>query len=286
MLASRTAARGAPLAALLLLAAAAQAQEAARDTPEDRWVVSVIAYAWAPSVDGHASVGGQKADVDMPFSDMLEDLTLGAMGAVSARRGRFGFYVNPFFARTRSDESSGDFETRVRSDSSMVGVGGLYRLLDWEAEPAAAGPRGGQLEALAGARVTYMRTEINGRHGLPKLDDSHTWVDPIVGLGGRLDATNVVPRPLATVITPVSVDHTKFLGETVGEIAIEKAGILKKGVPAIIAHQQDSVRDVIEACAARVGAGRVAVPHVDDVQHRGGHHLGGRRDVARRRAAA
>ena len=70
----------------------------------------------------------------------------------------------------------------------MVGAGGLYRLFDWEAEPEAAGPRGGQVEALAGVRVTELRTEINGRHGLPKFDDDKTWVDPIVGLQGRAGA--------------------------------------------------------------------------------------------------
>ena len=91
----------------LVLAGPTTAQEAAKATPEDRWVVSVTAYAWAPSVEGHTRVGGQKADVDMPFADMLEDLTFGAMGMVAARRGRFGFYVNPFFARTRSDEGGG-----------------------------------------------------------------------------------------------------------------------------------------------------------------------------------
>ena len=48
-----------------------------------------------------------------------------------------------------------------------------------------------------------------------------------VGLGGRLDATNVIERPLATVITPVSFDHAEHLGDTVGKIAAEKAGILK-----------------------------------------------------------
>ncbi len=84
-----------------------------------------------------------------------------------------------------------------------------------------------------------------------------------VGLGGRLDATNVIDRPLISVITPISVDHTKFLGETVEEIAIEKAGILKKGVPAIFAQQQDSVRDVLEACAGRVRAGPLHISMQD-----------------------
>jgi hypothetical protein len=178
------------LGAAAMLAGAAAAQVAAKVTPEDRWVVSVTAYGWAPSVEGHTRVGGQKADVDMPFSDLLKDFAFGAMGMVAARRGRFGFYLNPFFARTISDEGGGGIEARIESDSSMVGLGGLYRLLDWQAEPDSSGPRGAQLEALAGVRVTYMRTEINFRHGLPKLDDDKTWADPIVGLGGRLQLTD------------------------------------------------------------------------------------------------
>ena len=58
-----------------------------------------------------------------------------------------------------------------------------------------------------------------------------------VGMGGRLDATNVIDRPLATVITPVSFDHAEHLGDTLSKIATEKAGILKRGVPAIVASQ-------------------------------------------------
>ena len=174
----------------VLLAGTAFAQEAAKATPEDRWVVSVTAYAWALSADGHTKVAGQKADVDLPFSDLLEDLTFAGMGTVAARRGRLGFYVSPFFGRTRSDEGSGQLEARVRSDTTMLGLGGSYRLLDWEAQPEAAGPRGAQLEALAGIRLTDLRTEINGRHGLPKLDEDKTWVDPLVGLAGRMEITD------------------------------------------------------------------------------------------------
>ena len=60
-----------------------------------------------------------------------------------------------------------------------------------------------------------------------------------VGLGGRLDATNVIERPLASVVTPVSMDHVEFLGDTLEKIAAEKAGIFKRGVPAVIAPQAD-----------------------------------------------
>lgn len=75
-----------------------------------------------------------------------------------------------------------------------------------------------------------------------------------VGLGGRLDATNVVERPAASAITPVSLDHMQYLGDTLRDIAGEKAGILKLGVPAAIAPQPPEAMEAIEARAASVGA--------------------------------
>lgn len=75
-----------------------------------------------------------------------------------------------------------------------------------------------------------------------------------VGLGGRLDATNVVAKPALSVITPVALDHSDKLGNTLAEIASEKAGILKPGVPAVISQQEDEALEVIVAQAARVGA--------------------------------
>jgi dihydrofolate synthase/folylpolyglutamate synthase len=75
-----------------------------------------------------------------------------------------------------------------------------------------------------------------------------------VGLGGRLDATNVIDKPLASVITRISIDHTDFLGDTLEKIATEKAGILKRGVPAIIAAQPRDALAVIERQAARLNA--------------------------------
>src|SRR5436305_10128004 len=74
------------------------------------------------------------------------------------------------------------------------------------------------------------------------------------GLGGRLDATNVLPRPAATAITPISLDHQAFLGDTIAAIAGEKAGILKPGVAAVIGPQPDDAEAVIEARAAAIGA--------------------------------
>lgn len=75
-----------------------------------------------------------------------------------------------------------------------------------------------------------------------------------VGLGGRLDATNVIPDPALTVITPISMDHAEKLGPTLGKIAFEKAGILKRGVPGIISQQSDEVLTVLESRARVLGA--------------------------------
>ena len=73
-----------------------------------------------------------------------------------------------------------------------------------------------------------------------------------VGLGGRLDATNVVEHPLATIITRIAIDHTDFLGPTLDKIATEKAGILKRGTPAIVAAQARDALAAIERQAAKL----------------------------------
>lgn len=73
-----------------------------------------------------------------------------------------------------------------------------------------------------------------------------------VGLGGRLDATNVIDEPLVSVITPVSIDHEAFLGSSLTGIAREKAGILKQSRPGVLAPQEDSVRAAIEEIADRL----------------------------------
>jgi len=74
-----------------------------------------------------------------------------------------------------------------------------------------------------------------------------------VGLGGILDATNVV-TPKVSVIAPVDIDHREFLGDTLTAIAGEKAGIIKPGAPAVSARQQEEAEAVIETAAAKAGA--------------------------------
>lgn len=74
------------------------------------------------------------------------------------------------------------------------------------------------------------------------------------GLGGRLDATNVVPKPAVTAITPISLDHQSFLGDTIGAIAFEKAGIIKRGVACVLAAQDPDAAAVIRSRTAALDA--------------------------------
>ena len=75
-----------------------------------------------------------------------------------------------------------------------------------------------------------------------------------VGLGGRLDATNVIEKPAACVLTPIGIDHTDFLGNTLLQIAAEKAGILKRRVPVISSEQSPEATAVIEQAARKLHA--------------------------------
>ncbi len=107
--------------------------------------------------------------------------------------------------------------------------------------------------ANAGAPITFF--EITTAAGLLAMAETPAdWVLLEVGLGGRLDATNVIATPRLTAITPVSLDHQQYLGETLPEIAGEKAGILKAGVPCIVGLQDDMGLAAIEARAEALGA--------------------------------
>jgi len=102
-------------------------------------------------------------------------------------------------------------------------------------------------------RITYF--EITTAIALKSFAESPADVVLLeVGLGGRLDATNVIDEPLSTVITPVSMDHQQFLGDTLSEVAFEKAGIAKRGVPMIMAEQKEAAGIVLKAHGRKVGA--------------------------------
>ena len=104
-----------------------------------------------------------------------------------------------------------------------------------------------------GAPITFF--EITTAAAFLAFAESRAdWVLLETGLGGRLDATNVVPAPRLSLISPVSMDHESYLGDTLARIAGEKAGILRSGTPAVIAPQAPDALAVIEARAAAIDA--------------------------------
>ena len=167
---------------LMACAGAVRAQEAATELPpEDPWTFVVAPYLWAISLDGDAKLGGLEADVDVPFSDTVKDLSIGAMLLVEARRGRFGIGVNGVFARVSPEDDVGPFELDVTSDLAQLGIGPYWRALEWQYGEGASGrPLRLVLEPTVGVRLNHLRLELDLSGGR-QVDDSETWVDPIVG---------------------------------------------------------------------------------------------------------
>ncbi|GLP85077.1 bifunctional folylpolyglutamate synthase/dihydrofolate synthase [Tritonibacter mobilis] len=110
--------------------------------------------------------------------------------------------------------------------------------------------------ANGGESITYFEiTTVAGLLAFSRTSADYTLLE--VGLGGRLDATNVI-TPEVSVITPISIDHEQFLGNTLAKIAGEKAGIIKRGVPVVVGPQPDEAMEVIEDTAMRLGAPVIA----------------------------
>ena len=141
-------------------------------------------------------------------------------------------YTSPHLAR---------FHERIRLSGELISEPALTALLDECV--AANGPD----------EITFFEiTTCAALLAFAREPADYTLLE--VGLGGRLDATNVVKRPALTIITPVSMDHEGFLGDSLAKIAGEKAGIIKCGVPVIVGPQSAEGLAVIEAQAERLGA--------------------------------
>jgi dihydrofolate synthase / folylpolyglutamate synthase len=151
---------------------------------------------------------------------------------LEAAGGSVHAYTSPHLAR---------FHERIRLAGDLISEDYLSEILE-ECERANGGIPITYFEiTTCAALLAFARTPAD-------------WTLLEVGLGGRLDATNVVDKPRLTIITPVSIDHQQYLGETLPEIAGEKAGILKRGVPCVVGPQDPEGLAVIEARAERLGA--------------------------------
>lgn len=154
---------------------------------------------------------------------------------------RAGLEANGFAVHAYTSPHLARFHERIRLAGTLIDEESLTALLDECVH--ANGPD----------EITFFEiTTCAALLAFARTPADYTLLE--VGLGGRLDATNVVAHPALTIITPVSLDHQQYLGETLPEIAGEKAGIIKRGVPVIVGPQSPEGLDVIEARAARLGA--------------------------------
>ncbi len=158
---------------------------------------------------------------------------------------RAGLYTSPHLVR---------YEERIRLGGAPIPGGRLAELVACVrevVERAAAEGREPPTEFEAGTAIMYAYFAEEGAEVVVQE----------TGLGGRLDATNVVPAPLVCVLTAIGMDHRDRLGDTLAAIAAEKAGIVKPGVPVVSAPQEPEAAQVVARAAARAGSRLIRVGH-------------------------
>lgn len=165
--------------------------------------------------------------------------TVALIRAIAEAAGlRVHAYTSPHLVR---------FNERIRLAGRLIDDATLNAILD-------------RVEAAGGEATVFESTTAAAFVAMAETPADLAIIE--VGLGGSLDATNVIDRPLLSVITPVDLDHAEFLGTDLAGIAREKAGVLKPGGPAVIARQSEAAMRAIEDAAAQVHA-RLAVMGVD-----------------------
>ncbi len=143
---------------------------------------------------------------------------------------RVHVYTSPHLVR---------FNERIRLAGRLIEDGALNAILD-------------RIEAVPGQATVFENTTAAAFLAMSETPADLAVIE--VGLGGRFDATNVIERPLLSVIAPVDLDHAEFLGTDLGTIASEKAGVLKAGARGVVARQHSEAMAAIERAAAQAGS--------------------------------
>jgi dihydrofolate synthase/folylpolyglutamate synthase len=157
--------------------------------------------------------------------------TVALIRAIAEAAGlRVHAYTSPHLVR---------FNERIRLAGTLISDDQLNAILD-------------RIEAVSGEATVFESTTAAAFLAMSETPADLAIIE--VGLGGSLDATNVIDRPLLSVITPVDLDHAEFLGDRIEGVAAEKAGILKAGARGVIARQSEAVMAVIERRAAEVNS--------------------------------
>lgn len=174
--------------------AVALSADIAAPEPADGWTFTAALYGWAAGLDGEVAAFEQKpVEVDLSFSDILQNLDFAAMGLAEARNGPFMFGMDVAYVKIGADSNVQlDADTSVDLDVTattwmVTGYGG-YTLFDDDAV---------RLDLVAGARFWSVNTEFDTSSDDPAFDnlsgdDGESWVDPVTGVKMRLDVTDNV----------------------------------------------------------------------------------------------
>ena len=156
----------------------------------DEWEFIVTPYLLAAGMEGDATVKGIEASVDLSFGDIWDNLDFGAMVNFEARKGKWGFFLDPTYMKLSTDADVGPFDAEVDTKMVLVEFGALYRII--ERPIGNESGRTFSLDLLGGARYTDLKGEIDveGPLGInPSFDGSQDWIDPIVGGRIQVDLT-------------------------------------------------------------------------------------------------
>jgi hypothetical protein len=150
------------------------------DEAPSPWTFTASLYLWATSVKGDVAAGGASVSIDVPFSELFDDLTGAFMGRFEARKGKWGILADVFWA-SLEDSTAGPLGGTIRTelDLFIAELTGSYTILERGEEPKGVFV----LDLYAGARAYSVDVEITTTLASP--EQSETWVDPIVGFDAR-----------------------------------------------------------------------------------------------------
>jgi hypothetical protein len=155
---------------------------AAGSPVSDELEVTAAPYMWFLSLDGNATVKGQKGDVDVGFSDIWDNLNVGGMFEGEVRKGRFGVYGNVIYADLEATNNVGAARIKGEATTVWAGLGAYYRLGPWDLDKTMSDSPQLIVDPYAGIRYTYLDLSLDVKGGGPNFSGDQDWVDPIFGV--------------------------------------------------------------------------------------------------------
>ncbi|MEW6744319.1 MAG: hypothetical protein AB1486_16315 [Planctomycetota bacterium] len=156
--------------------AAAPSQAGARE--DEGWEFTFTPYLWLPSMSGDSELRGREATVGLTIGDVLQEMELAFMEAFTARKGRWALYHNGFYADLQDETSVLGTDIDTTSKQGMLDLAVAYRVLEDEVHPTEGHTV--SLDLFGGIRYQYLKSEIDAE-GFAEVDESHDWVEPLIG---------------------------------------------------------------------------------------------------------